>query len=56
MRTNTPLHSVSVASAVYDAASDSFLVIQRQDNGEWQLPGGVLELNETIEAASCERF
>jgi 8-oxo-dGTP pyrophosphatase MutT (NUDIX family) len=24
-------------------------VIQRRDNGAWQLPGGILELDETIE-------
>lgn len=46
---SNPTHSVSVAGAVYDPLNDSFLVIQRQDNGEWQLPGGVLELNEKIE-------
>ncbi len=46
---STPTHSVSVAGAIYDESADSFLVIQRRDNGEWQLPGGVLELDETIE-------
>lgn len=46
---STQTHSVSVAGAVYDKATDSFLVIQRRDNGDWQLPGGVLELGETIE-------
>ena len=46
---STPTHSVSVAGAIYDESTDSFLVIQRRDNGEWQLPGGVLELDETIE-------
>lgn len=45
----TAAHSVSVAGAVYDTSSDSFLVIQRRDNNEWQLPGGVLELDEKIE-------
>lgn len=46
---SNPTHSVSVAGAVYDKTTDSFLVIQRRDNGDWQLPGGVLELGETIE-------
>lgn len=42
-------HSVSVAAAVYNPSEDSFLVIKRADNGKVQLPGGVLEENETIE-------
>ena len=41
-------HSVSVAAVVVDEQNRA-LVIQRRDNGAWQLPGGVLELNETIE-------
>lgn len=47
--TNTPQHSVSVAAVVTDD-SGRVLVVQRRDNGAWQLPGGVLELEETIEA------
>jgi len=42
----TPRHSVSVAAVVIDD-SDRVLVIQRRDNGAWQLPGGVLELDES---------
>jgi 8-oxo-dGTP diphosphatase len=45
----TPRHSVSVAAVVTDD-SDRVLVIQRRDNGAWQLPGGVLELDESPEA------
>jgi len=45
----TPRHSVSVAAVVTDD-SDRVLVIQRRDNGAWQLPGGVLELEESPEA------
>jgi len=41
-------HSVSVAGAVIDD-SGHVLVIQRADNGHWELPGGVLELGETFE-------
>jgi 8-oxo-dGTP diphosphatase len=41
-------HSVSVAAVVVDEQNRA-LVIQRRDNGAWQLPGGVLELDETIE-------
>src|SRR5690606_38800738 len=41
-------HSVSVAAVVTDT-HDRVLVIKRRDNGAWQLPGGVLELHETIE-------
>ncbi|TMR99976.1 NUDIX hydrolase [Nonomuraea basaltis] len=40
-------HSVSVAGVVVDDAG-RVLLAQRADNGEWQAPGGVLELNETI--------
>lgn len=28
------------------------LIIQRRDNGRWEPPGGVLELDETIEAGA----
>ncbi|MEV6244530.1 NUDIX hydrolase [Lentzea sp. NPDC051838] len=43
-----PKHSVSVAGVVVDSA-DRVLVIRRQDNGDWQAPGGVLELDESFE-------
>lgn len=42
-------HSVSVAAVVTDDAG-RVLVIQRRDNGTWQIPGGVLELDESIPA------
>ncbi|MFJ3694918.1 NUDIX hydrolase [Streptomyces sp. NPDC090052] len=46
---STPLHSVSVAGVV--AREDGrLLAIRRADNGTWELPGGVLELNESPEA------
>lgn len=44
---DTPRHSVSVAAVVVDD-DGRVLVIKRRDNGAWQLPGGVLELGETI--------
>lgn len=44
---NTPLHSVSVAGVTLD--SGRVLLIKRRDNGQWQAPGGVLELDETVE-------
>ena len=43
-----PTHSVSVAGVVVDAEG-RVLVIQRHDNGHWELPGGILELDETLE-------
>lgn len=46
---DTPRHSVSVAAAIFDDASENVLLIQRRDNGKWEPPGGVLELDETIE-------
>jgi ADP-ribose pyrophosphatase len=42
-------HSVSVAAVVTDDAGQ-VLVIQRRDNGAWQIPGGVLEISESIPA------
>ncbi|GAB1513889.1 NUDIX hydrolase [Actinophytocola sp. KF-1] len=44
----TAKHSVSVAGVVIDE-SDRVLLIQRCDNGHWEPPGGVLELDETFE-------
>lgn len=46
---STPKHSVSVAGAVVDDQG-RLLAIRRRDNGHWEPPGGVLELDETIEA------
>ncbi|MCZ4563378.1 NUDIX domain-containing protein [Rhodococcus sp. IEGM 1401] len=43
-------HSVSVSGVVFNAAIDAFLVIRRADNAVWEVPGGILEGNETIEA------
>lgn len=40
-----PRHSVSVAAAVV-ADDGKVLAIQRRDDGHWEPPGGVLELNE----------
>ncbi len=43
-----PRHSVSVAAAIVNA-DGKLLAIRRRDNGHWEPPGGVLELDETIE-------
>jgi len=43
----TPRHSVSVAAAIVND-QDELLAIQRHDNGRWEPPGGVLELDESI--------
>src|SRR4051812_34996558 len=45
----SPKHSVSVAAAIIDDHG-RFLAIRRADNGTWEPPGGVLELDESIEA------
>ncbi len=45
----TPRHSVSVAAAIFDDSGEKVLLIKRRDNGNWEPPGGVLELDETIE-------
>lgn len=43
-----PKHFVSVAAAIIDQ-DGRFLAIRRSDNGHWEPPGGVLELDESIE-------
>lgn len=45
---NTPSHSVSVAGVVVNERGE-VLVIRRRDNGQWEPPGGILELDETFE-------
>ncbi|MGV9703036.1 NUDIX hydrolase [Streptomyces sp. NPDC003483] len=47
--TAPPLHSVSVAGVVV-REDGRLLAIRRADNGTWELPGGILELEETPEA------
>lgn len=42
-------HSVSVAGIVV-REDGRVLVIRRDDNGHWEAPGGVLELDESFEA------
>ena len=44
-----PKHSVSVAAAII-GDDGRFLAIRRADNGRWEPPGGVLELEESIES------
>jgi 8-oxo-dGTP diphosphatase len=39
-------HSVSVAAVIVDETG-RVLAAQRRDNGHWEPPGGVLELNES---------
>jgi ADP-ribose pyrophosphatase YjhB (NUDIX family) len=45
---SSPRHSVSVAGVIVND-DGRILAIRRQDNGHWEPPGGVLELNETLE-------
>lgn len=46
------LHSVSVAGVVV-REDGRVLVIKRADNGAWEAPGGVLELDERPEEGTC---
>uniref|UniRef100_A0AAU2VUW1 NUDIX domain-containing protein n=1 Tax=Streptomyces sp. NBC_00008 TaxID=2903610 RepID=A0AAU2VUW1_9ACTN len=46
------LHSVSVAGVVV-REDGRVLVIRRADNGAWEAPGGVLELDERPEDGVC---
>ncbi len=48
MAASQPRHSVSVAAAVVDDQG-RVLVTRRMDNDHWEPPGGILELEETIE-------
>ena len=41
--------SVSVAAAIINQ-DGQLLAVRRRDNGHWEPPGGVLELDETIQA------
>ncbi len=48
---------MSVSAAIIDDRG-RVLVIRRADNGQWEPPGGILELGESIHTASsarCER-
>ncbi len=47
MTSDSPKHSVSVAGVIVDDEQRALLV-RRRDNGEWQIPGGVLELDEDV--------
>lgn len=44
----SPRHSVSVAAAIFDDSGQHVLLIKRRDNGRWEPPGGVLELEESV--------
>lgn len=46
------LHSVSVAGVVV-RDDGRVLVIRRADNGAWEAPGGILELEERPEDGAC---
>ncbi len=48
MTTSAPRHSVSVAATI-TSGDGRILVTQRRDNGRWEPPGGVLELDEDIQ-------
>ncbi|MBV9794872.1 MAG: NUDIX hydrolase [Actinobacteria bacterium] len=48
MNSQLPRHSVSVSGVITDEDGRA-LLIQRRDNHHWELPGGVLELGESIE-------
>jgi 8-oxo-dGTP diphosphatase len=48
MSDELPRHSVAVVGIVIDDQGRALLV-RRRDNGRWEPPGGVLELDETFE-------
>jgi ADP-ribose pyrophosphatase YjhB (NUDIX family) len=44
------MHHVSVAGVVWNSQLSSVLLVRRRDNGQWQIPGGLLEPDEELEA------
>ncbi|MEP9395648.1 NUDIX domain-containing protein [Gordonia sp. VNQ95] len=50
-----PKHFVSVAGVVIDRAGH-VLVIRRRDNGAWEIPGGVLEVDESVERGAMREI
>lgn len=46
---DAPQRSVSVAGIVINDDGQA-LILRRRDNGQWEPPGGVLELGETVTA------
>ncbi|MFD0856688.1 NUDIX hydrolase [Actinomadura adrarensis] len=46
---------MSVAGVVVDDAG-RVLLIQRRDNGHWEPPGGVLELDEAVHEGLCREI
>ena len=47
--TDLPKHHVSVAGVIFDDER-RILLIRRRDTGAWEIPGGILKLDESIEA------
>jgi 8-oxo-dGTP diphosphatase len=52
MATSPPRHSVSVAGVILDDHGRA-LLIRRRDTHHWEPPGGILELDESIQAGVC---
>jgi 8-oxo-dGTP diphosphatase len=52
MSTEPARHSVSVTGVITDDHGRA-LLIQRRDNHRWEPPGGVLELDESIDDGLC---
>src|ERR1700730_8796123 len=49
-RDGSPRHSVSVSGVVRDERG-RVLLVKRADNGQWEIPGGVVGLDEEINQA-----
>ena len=49
-RLGVNVHHVSVAGVVWNSQLNGVLLVRRRDNGQWQIPGGLLEVDEEIEA------
>lgn len=52
----TANYSVSASGVILNANRTEVLLIQRRDNGHWEPPGGIVETNESLEAAAIREI
>lgn len=45
-------HPITAVSLIARQADGTIILVQRQDNHRWALPGGVIDWGETVEAAA----
>ncbi|MDG2990614.1 NUDIX hydrolase [Candidatus Synechococcus calcipolaris G9] len=45
-------HPITAVSVIARQTDGTIVLVQRQDNHQWSLPGGVIDWGETVEAAA----